>query len=89
MKAILVIDMPDNLENYLDKIKVFYAIGTLNGQELFHRFNQPLKPMPLKRETQVHWKSIGGGDIPTHEPSGEDIGWNKCVEYLEGDMQDD
>lgn len=57
--------------------------------DLLKNYKPVLMPMPMKRETEVHWKSIGGGDIPTHEPSGEDIGWNKCVDYLEGDMQDD
>lgn len=73
MKAILVVDMPDNLENYLDKIKVFYAIGTLNGQELFHRFNQPLKPMPMKMRT----------DEDDIEEDSYWQGWNACLEELE------
>lgn len=49
----------------------------------------PLKPMPMKRETMVHWKSIGGGNIPTREISDYDKGWNDCIDFLEGDMQDD
>ena len=42
-------------------------------------------PLPMKRETMVHWKSIGGGDIPTHEITDYDKGWNDCVEFLEGE----
>lgn len=45
----------------------------------------PLKPMPLKRETHVYWKSVGIGNIPTHEISDYDKGWNDCVEFMEGD----
>ena len=52
MKAVLVIDMPDNLKNNLDKVKVD-VIGTLNGQELFHRLNQPLKPLPDKKHGRL------------------------------------
>ena len=48
----------------------------------------PLKPMPLKRETQVHWESIGGGEIPTHEITDYDKGWNDCVDFLEGEEND-
>ena len=44
----------------------------------------PLRPMPMKRETQVHWKSIGG-EVTTHEPSDYDKGWNDCVELLESE----
>ena len=78
MKAILVIDMP---EACADGCPVMCRARGINHRPTWC----PLKPMPLKRETMVHWKSISGGDIPTHEPSGEDIGWNKCVEYLEGE----
>lgn len=59
--------MPDNLKNHLDKVKVD-VIGTLNGQELFHRLNQSLKPMPKRKNEYT--------DIDA-------IGWNKCLEEIE------
>ena len=43
----------------------------------------PLVPIPSRRETRVYWKSVGIGDIPTHEISDYDKGWNDCVEMLE------
>ena len=78
MKAILVIDMPDNLKNHLDKVKVD-VIGTLNGHELFHRLNQPLKPMPIKQEM----KSTIGIDLVDGFKDGWNYGWNACLEEIE------
>ena len=66
MKTILVIEMPDNLKNHLDKIKVD-VIGTLNGQELFHRLNQPLKSMPDAKETETAENSTAGRSA-RHDP---------------------
>ena len=43
----------------------------------------PFVPIPARRETQVYWKSVGIGNIPTHEISDYDKGWNDCVEMLE------
>lgn len=89
MKAILVVDIPKSCEDC-----PCYYEGTFYCPLLKRDFgiwyarkpvDCPLKPMPSKRETQVHWKSIGGGDIPTHEISEYDKGWNDCVEMLEGE----
>ena len=75
MKAILVIDMPDNLKNHLDKVKVD-VIGTLNRQELFHRLNQPLKPMPQKKSIDY--------DIDHIEDEFFAYGWNDCIDEILG-----
>lgn len=72
MRAILIIDMPDNLKNHLDKVKVD-IIGTLNGQELFHRLNQPLKLMPEKNM----WDITKNGHVTEYAE-----GWNACVEEI-------
>lgn len=102
MKAILVIDMPNNCYDCqycrFDARKYNFRgcvltdtdvqDGTIDIRKEVHSCC-PLKPMPMKRETMVHWKSIGGGDIPTHEISDYDKGWNDCIDFLEGDMQDD
>ena len=83
MKAILVIDMPDNLKNHLDKVKVD-VIGTLNGQELFHRLNQPLKLMLDKYDLNKHPVDLihGVNEWYAHD-CGYVHGWNACLEKLE------
>ena len=78
MKAILVIDMPQNCE---ECELGCYRFNTLDLKTLPN--DCPLRPMPLKRETQVEWQGIGG--VTTHEPSEYDKGWNDCVELLEGE----
>lgn len=92
MKAILVFDMKaDELPN--DAFANVYVFGKYYKEQLddflAYKESVPLKPMPLKRETHVYWKSVGIGNIPTHEITDYDKGWNDCVDFLEGDMQDD
>lgn len=72
MKAILVIDLSDNLKNHLDKVKVD-VIGTLNGQELFHRLNQSLKPMPEKNM----WDITKNGHVTEYAE-----GYNACLDEI-------
>ena len=88
MKAILVIDIPmlEDGRHLCNKCPIW------SDEHLFceYDFNMkakgcPLKPMPMKRETHIYWKSVGLGNIPTHEISDYDKGWNDCVEMLESD----
>ena len=89
MKAILVLDVPDYVDfNLCKTVDVGLCFNVKEYTEPFIKSNVPLKPMPMKRETQIHWKSIGGGDIPTHEISDYDKGWNDCVDFLEGELND-
>lgn len=74
MKAVLVVNMPDNLKNHLDKVKVD-VIGTLNGQELFHRLNQPLKLMPRKKNKDFHPNIVYAN------------GWNDCIDEITGEKE--
>ena len=86
MKAILVIDMPKACAEC--KLMSLYGIGEsiCNPVDWERRPSWcPLKPMPMKRETHVYWKSVGIGNIPTHEISDYDKGWNDCVDFLEGE----
>lgn len=85
MKKMVIIDVPDDFETK-DAIAIV-DVQNEKGEGVIAMC--PLKPMPLKRETHVYWKSVGIGNIPTHEISDYDKGWNDCVEFLEGDMQDD
>jgi len=77
MKTILIIDMPDNLKNHLDKVKVD-VIGTLNGQELFHRLNQSLKPIPEKNT----WDITKNGHVTEFAE-----GYNTCLEDITGETE--
>lgn len=89
MKAILVVDMPKDCGNCPcagEEFGICQADDKNRACEWYKIPSWcPLKPMPIKRETIVHWKSIGGGDIPTHEISDYDKGWNDCIEFLEGE----
>ena len=78
MKAILVIDVPQ--EDIGKSASIMYL-----GHDKFLRSIEfiPIQPMPMKRETHVYWKSVGLGNIPTHEISDYDKGWNDCVDMLE------
>ena len=88
MKAILVLDVPDYVDfNKAKTVDIGLCFNVKEYTEPFIKSNVPLKPMPMKRETQIHWKSIGGGDIPTHEISDYDKGWNDCVDFMEGGEQ--
>ncbi len=93
MKAVVLIDMPETCGDCLlcvaepgffgdivkseclikQKDNLIYLSGTKIPEWC------PLKPLPMKRETEVHWKSIGG-DVITHEISDYDKGWNDCLE---------
>ena len=91
MKAILVIDIPvvDSAEIDEYSLEADLHISpsipcTIKELDIWLE-NQAVRPMPLKRETQVAWRGIGGVEIPTHEPSEYDKGWNDCVDFLEGE----
>ena len=81
MKAILVIDIGD--EEIEDLAINYLLYRSSEGMVIDGDMGAVLKPMPLKRETHVYWKSVGIGNIPTHEISDYDKGWNDCVEFLE------
>lgn len=85
MKHILVIETSDDINKPAIEYRIYSTEPFRKTRITGYRH---LDPMPSKRETQVHWKSIGGGDIPTHEISDYDKGWNDCVEFLEGEDND-
>ena len=92
MKAILVVDVPMTKDNkHICNYCPIWNAKNMGCQYCENMFEKgcPLRPMPLKRETRVYWKSVGIGDIPTHEITDYDKGWNDCIDFLEGDMQDD
>ena len=74
MKAILVIDMPDECGEcpcYNDE----YTICQIDGRKVgaFSPVQDwcPLKPMPKKHD-----------NVPKHE---YELGWNDCIEEIEGE----
>ena len=86
MKKLIIVDTDD--EKYTHA-KVSLAYKDDDGMWADVNYETiPLRPMPLKRETQVAWKGIGGMKYPTHEPSEYDKGWNDCVDFLEGEEYD-
>ena len=81
MKKLIVIETDDE---WYTHAKVSLAYKDEDGMWADVNYETlPLRPMPLKRETQVAWEGIGG--MTTHEPSEYDKGWNDCVEFLEGE----
>ena len=91
MKAILVIDIPMTEDNkHICNYCPIWNDDKRVCQYSYHMATKkcPLRPMPLKRETQVAWQGIGGMKVQTHEPSEYDKGWNDCVDFLEGEEYD-
>lgn len=83
MKAILIVDVDDKKYTHA-KVSLSYKDEDGWWADVNYE-TSPLRPMPLKRETQVAWQGIGGMKVPTHEPSEYDKGWNDCVDFLEGE----
>ena len=93
MKKMIIVDVPDEMG---DDVKALH-ITLSNGKYIQDiRMNEGLIDFPRKRETVVYWKrvgvdipryyqSIGQGNIPTHEISEYDKGWNDCVSFLLGE----
>lgn len=95
MKAILIIDMPHCCHDCIcadwDQCLCKASNREIYSQEYMNGGRQkwcPLRPLPMKRETMVYWKSVGIGNIPTHEISEYDKGWNDCVDFLLGEDDD-
>lgn len=92
MKAIVLVDeMPSECHGCrYDDFDMRCALTGFDHEDYVMRGTKdvrcPLKLIPKKRETQVHWKSIGGGDIPTHEISDYDKGWNDCIQFMEDQL---
>ena len=96
-KAILITDMPKMCDECKLHLKVVddsgeFLSACLVMSKAYNNGSRvqewcPLRPMPLKRETQVVWQGIGGMKVPTHEPSEYDKGWNDCVEFIEGEKK--
>ena len=91
MKKLIIIDVDD--EKYTHA-KVSLAYKDEEGYWADVNYETyPLRELPCKRETVVYWKrvginipryyqTIGQGNIPTHEISEYDKGWNDCVDFL-------
>ena len=75
-KVMIVFEVNDEMENGIVEVSV------PNTQIKAYL---PTRPLPCKRETHVYWKSVGLGNIPTHEISDYDKGWNDCVDMLESE----
>lgn len=83
MKKLIIIDTDD--EKYTHA-KVSLAYKDDDGLWADVNYETlPLIPMPRRRDTLINWYAIGGDDIPTHEPSQYDMGWNDCVDFLESE----
>lgn len=84
MRMMLMVDVPDEMGDDVF-IKALYITlwNEMYTQDI--PINKKLRPLPCKRETRVYWKSVGLGNIPTHEISDYDKGWNDCVGFLESE----
>ena len=73
MKAILVIDLPDNLNKAIEDIRVDIK-ANLYGNEILDWRNQRIKPMPEKM-----------GEYKDQCLNNYALGWNACIDELVGD----
>ena len=94
MKAMIIVDIPVDESFEIDGYSMaadmhIYPLTLTDRPELFFDlYDVPVRPMPLKRETQVAWQGIGGTRYRTHDVFDYDKGWNDCVEFLEGEEYD-
>lgn len=89
MKTILVIDMPDYVDfNKVKTVDVGLCFNVKEYTEPFIKSNVPLKPMPMKKASLEKWFAEGGTYLYTYNPNDYDKGWNDCVEFLEGELND-
>lgn len=82
MKAILVIDLPDNLNKAIDEIRVDIK-ARLYGDEILDWRNQSLKPLPHKKNKIK--------ELPQYTKEyeayckGEVDGYNQCIDEILGE----
>ena len=82
-KMMIIVDVDDDMYTHA---KVSLAYKDVDGYWADVNYETlPLRSLPCKRETRVYWKSVGLGNIPTHEISDYDKGWNDCVDFLENE----
>lgn len=89
-KALIVIDLPDNLNKALEEIRVDIK-ANLYGVELLDWRNQLIKPMPKKKEKIFGEKY---DKLPYHTIDeqgrylqGKEDGWNECVSACFGEEE--
>lgn len=87
MKKLIIVDVDDEMYTHA-KVSLSYKDDDGYWADVNYE-TLPLRPMPLKRETMVHWKGMGGMKVLTDQPTEYDKGWNDCIDLLEGDCQDD
>lgn len=85
MKAVLVIDMPDeDLRDYYANIEIFKdGVLRFSSDDLAYpyRLKQRFKPLPQKKKIK---KDEYGNEIMF----AEDVGYNKCLDDILGDNDD-
>ena len=78
MKAVLVIDMPDNLDIPLEDIKADITVPSKDVRKsmLYLKYkNVPLRPLPMKKKTD----ETEPFDVYMYK-----TGWNLCLEIMGG-----
>lgn len=80
MKYLIPIEIPDEMG---DKIKAFYVTISNGFEQRDIRVNADAIPMPCKVRTTKVWER-NGDIIVTYEKTQWDLGWNACVEMIEG-----
>lgn len=91
MKAVLVIDMPSDLEIPLEDIKTEITVWSKDVEKsmLYLKYkNVELKPLPSKKETDIETDLSSGDDYISGYKDGYkrgvDVGWNRCVSEMSG-----
>lgn len=91
MKKMVIIDVPEDCNSDVWCVDGDLMYKNENGYWIIdHEIVEvKLMPLPMKRHTQVNWSAYEGKGLTSWEETDFDKGWNACVDYLEGDMQDD
>ena len=72
-KAILVIELPENLNKVIDEIRVDIK-ADLYGNDLLDWRNQALKPLPQKKKDYE--------ELISHVDDYYEKGWNDCIDEI-------
>lgn len=92
MKYLLTVDVPDEMGDELKILRIwedgygnFWATVSGHRETGILKIDCNLKPMPLRRRTEVVWHDDNGRELITHEYTEKDKTWNEIVDYLEGE----
>lgn len=93
MKAYIVVDIPVDDPAEIDEYGMHADLHVCPfvpsaKKELYFDVVKEIRPMPMKKASLEKWFAEGGTYLYTYNPNDYDKGWNDCVDFLEGELND-